>query len=530
MEQINRAKNTNNNGNLDPTAPSMDSLHSEATIAPKKPPNAVSNGSVYPVYNYQTPQETTTLGHHQQYMMSQYPQPRQYQQEEQGQAPQQPPQPPHQIQSQPQPQPQPQQQQQHQQQHQQNQEPNHWKPGQPQQNNNAGGGWLGASTEYAVPPTAPQQSQHGQHQHHFFPNLHAYAHGLHNAYSQPNLHTQYAPPHGGGTAMVGGPPQPPPPTIPENTEPRLQDGKGSGRPHTLMSCLRDGLRNITIIELAPLSTLATAAFLHHYRHRHSNDFIPYKPPKWVKYIKNSLYAYSTYRFLLNNGIIKKDAIKQFIPTGGGGGTRDIQGGGEYPPEKYERSRSLDVDDAAGSSFATMGGGVQAPSVFVFDPRHAIPKAYAKDYYRYVYDDAADLRQTPAYVLGGAAAIRALRNEAHVLSMLASEPQMTSDLDVEQMAMGMAIAEAEECIARKRQQVRRLANDDTIEYVGRISLATMGKIREDKRLSMSSKGAAQYLSYNSKAQEQQQYPYSSKAQGQQQQWPAHGYRSDSTSFY
>ncbi|KAJ2855595.1 hypothetical protein GGI22_004082 [Coemansia erecta] len=484
----------------------MDTLQSEVTIAPKQQLNASASGAVYPTYTYQSPHVPTTFGPHQQYIMPQaeYPQPHQYQQPREQPAPttQQQAQPPQQPYA----------------------DPNLWK--QEQQNeqprgSNAGN-WLGASAEYPVPQTAPppQQQQQQQHQHHFF--SHHAGNGPQTAQSQPNMHTQFM-----NTPfshfVPGGGPQParPPTTVPD------KDANPISRAHTLMSCLRDGLSNLTIVELAPISTLATAAFLHHYRHRHSKDFIPYKPPKWVKYIKNTMYAHSSYRFLINNGIIKKDAVREhIIPKSGDGGARGLPSNG-YPLEQHEYgsmalgnreygSRSLEnhaygsrsLEHANGMGAAVHGGGnTQTPSVFVFDPRHAIPKAYAKDYYRYVYNDAADLRRTPAYVLAGAAAIRALRNEAHTLSMLAAEePHMLAELDGEQMAMGMAIAESEECLARKKQQVGvRLANDDTIEYVGRIALATMGKIREDRRLKVASKSsnASQYSYGEAQGQAQEQ---------------------------
>ncbi|KAJ1800432.1 hypothetical protein LPJ59_001107 [Coemansia sp. RSA 2399] len=490
MEQLNSASTSKHSSNPGQVELSMDSLQSAATIAPKQQFSAGVNEAVYPTFTYQSPRAPTTLGAGQQYIMPQaeYPQPHQYQQPREQPAPatQQQAQPPQPSYADPK----------LWQQEQQNEQP---------RDNNAGN-WQGANAEYPVPPTAPQQQQ----QHHHFLSHHA-GNGPQTAQSQPNMHTQFInTPISHFVPGGGHHPTRPPTTVPE------KDSKPIGRSHTLLSCLRDGLSNLTIVELAPISTLATAAFLHHYRHRHSNDFIPYKPPKWVKYIKNTMYAYSSYRFLINNGIIKKGATREpIVPTPGEGGARGLPTNG-YPLEHYEygnmapenreyRSRSLEhhgygsrsLEHAGGMSAAAAHGGdnIQAPSVFVFDPRHAIPKAYAKDYYRYVYDDDADLRRTPAYVLAGAAAMRALRNEAHTLSMMASEePHMLAELDGEQMAMGMAIAESEECLARKQHQVGlRLAKDDTIEYIGRIALATMGKIREDKRLKVASKSsnASQY---------------------------------------
>ncbi|KAJ2554279.1 hypothetical protein EV175_002640 [Coemansia sp. RSA 1933] len=526
MDQLNRVSTSNPLGNPEQQDLSMDSLQSDATIAPKrKVRRAASTGAVYPTYTFQSPHgPVAPLPHQQQYAMPQteYPQPQQYQRAREEPAQLQPQPQPQQYQrareepAQPQPPQQPQQQPhqppmllppQEQQLQQQRfaEPPNQWKPEQqneqvPHLQNNAGA-WGGPNTEYVVPPTAPlqqQQQQQQQQQHHHFFSHHgqapaaAAAHGPQPAHSQPNMHMQFAnapishfvP----GEGHNNNPPAPAPPKPPTTTarseHSHSMRPRPNARPHTLWSCLRDGLSNITIVELAPISTLATAAFLHHYRHRHATDFIPYKAPKWVKYIKNTMYAYSSYRFLINNGIIHKDSLRNAIsgsPLNVGAHT--IQSGAFHRPKRREHgTRALhDEDDEEA---------LDTKSDFTFDPRHAIPKSYAKDYYRHVYAEDADLRHTPAYVLAGAAAIRALRNEAHTLAMLAEEePHLLEELDVEHMAMGMAIAEAEECLARKQQQHgRKLTHNNTIDFVGPIALATMGKIREDKRLKAAGKSS------------------------------------------
>ncbi|KAJ2519306.1 hypothetical protein H4217_002785 [Coemansia sp. RSA 1939] len=475
MEQKKKSGNLKQGGAAplppDPLVPSVDSLQSDTTLGAQKKPDGKGGSTVYVSYTQQMP---TALGPNQQQMApvagGPYPQVMY------------PGQPPYVDAAQ-------------------------WKQGQPyphpQPNPNdqtytAPGGWGGAGAEfgYSVPPSAPQ---HPQLQYNEF------------SYSQPAMQMPHASVPVGSKSVVAGPAggmaaSAPPPastavamagppgrsaSVLEKGDTRSQSSDKINyyaRPHSLMSCVRDGLRNVAFVELIPLSSLATAAFLHHYRHRHSKDFIPYSPPKWLKYVKNSLYAYSTYRFLIANGFIKQPEGPK--PDGkralAGDGSRSLEMSGEDHSE-YGGSRALNLSDGKGNDDGYDGNdGHRAaaapaePGVFIFDPRYTIPKTDAKSYYRHVYADGADLRQTPSYVLGGAAGIRALRTEAHVREMIAAEAEMPADLDPEHMAMGLAIAEAEECIARKQQQVPRLADDDTIEYIGRIALATMGAIRERKR--------------------------------------------------
>ncbi|KAJ2742299.1 hypothetical protein GGI20_004586 [Coemansia sp. BCRC 34301] len=148
--------------------------------------------------------------------------------------------------------------------------------------------------------------------------------------------------------------------------------------------------------------------------------------------------------------------------GGGGnkqrpgmGTRDLNGEGSV----YDDNES-----------GLMGG---------FDSSAAVQKTVAEYHYRHIYRKQLNLRHATAQALGGAAAIKVLRNESHVSRQLYdSGIKLPADLTHDQIMMGSMLAEVSDLLERKAE-VAQLEHDETLENVGKIALATIIKIKMDE---------------------------------------------------
>ncbi|KAJ1771407.1 hypothetical protein IW140_003244 [Coemansia sp. RSA 1813] len=115
----------------------------------------------------------------------------------------------------------------------------------------------------------------------------------------------------------------------------------------------------------------------------------------------------------------------------------------------------------------------------FDDSWAVQKFVAEHYYRHVYRKNMDLRNASAKTLGGAAAIRALREEARMSVMLTpDDPSVPKDLPYDQIVMGMALSEVNDLLDRKAE-AGPLHPEETLEFVGKIALATIIKIKMDE---------------------------------------------------
>ncbi|KAJ2759269.1 hypothetical protein IWQ56_005781, partial [Coemansia nantahalensis] len=105
----------------------------------------------------------------------------------------------------------------------------------------------------------------------------------------------------------------------------------------------------------------------------------------------------------------------------------------------------------------------------FDGRWAVPRAVAKHYYNEVYRNKGGLNNANAEVMGGAAAIRAVRKVAWHAGR--HEGEEASDRAV----MDCALTEVADLLARKAA-VAPLAADEVFENVGRFALATIIQIK------------------------------------------------------
>ncbi|KAJ2386398.1 hypothetical protein GGI23_006498 [Coemansia sp. RSA 2559] len=115
----------------------------------------------------------------------------------------------------------------------------------------------------------------------------------------------------------------------------------------------------------------------------------------------------------------------------------------------------------------------------FDDSLAVQKFVAENYYRRVYRKNVDLRNASAKTLGGAAAIRALREEDRMSVMLTpDDPSVPKDLPYDQIVMGMALSEVSNLLERKAE-VGPLHEEETMEFIGKIALATIIKIKMDE---------------------------------------------------
>ncbi|KAJ2547462.1 hypothetical protein EV175_005215 [Coemansia sp. RSA 1933] len=127
----------------------------------------------------------------------------------------------------------------------------------------------------------------------------------------------------------------------------------------------------------------------------------------------------------------------------------------------------------------------------FDESWAVQKFVAEHYYRHVYRKKMDLRNASAKTLGGAAAIRALREEERMSTMLTpDDPSLPKNLPYDQLVMGVALSEVSNLLDNKAA-VGPLHPEETMEFVGKIALATLIKIKMDEEYGMPRKSHSEH---------------------------------------
>ncbi|KAJ2795398.1 hypothetical protein H4R20_005892, partial [Coemansia guatemalensis] len=288
--------------------------------------------------------------------------------------------------------------------------------------------------------------------------------------------------------------------------------------NTLRNRLKEGLGFITIREMAPLTILASGLLVHHFQNRQKPGLEPYKPPNWVRYAKNAMWVYSTYKTAQNNGIIKNKSAAAAAPKAGTRGisldsdaddgpmpsfnnSRYAGGGGDRSRGLYDDSQPGVVEDDDGYSKVQMmenivgdlfnGGGGHGNmanttsrgldggsdnSLDSFDDSWAVPKPLAEEYYRCVYHKIQSLSNIETHVLGGAAAINALYSEKAMAGNGQTYPGGEDQSDY--MAMGLALEEVEVLLNRKAATAP-LHPNDTMENAGKVALATIIKIKAEE---------------------------------------------------
>ncbi|KAJ1988070.1 hypothetical protein GGI25_005474 [Coemansia spiralis] len=506
----------NNRSNKDDIqAPSLDTGYSGATVIQQA--NSISpnnNGASQAQQVYQNSYVPRVLSPHQQYMFpqSQYQQQGQATQGQNGQMLQQTEgkmegQPQRQMEGQQQGQPQ----EQHQQQKQQIQEQ---QPPIDAYNNGP------AKWQQTMHPLYHAQSATA------IPLPQLYA-GNQQGYSQANTRPQYNPYVPNHETVTHHTNSSPPLALPPLSAPSLanrmwpkeqsirpvqyKEKKNGYQPRNFLTCLKDSLQNVSISDLVPIATLLAATFLHHYRHWSSDRLVPYKQPTWVKYVKNTIYAYNTYGFLKTNNLLSTMGKRGLEAVG----TRNISGNASgvnstsllpllaagTQVRGWDASRSLHatepkdmpmaMDSILSSLFGTQAGGAAKgmqdyesaaygqPGVLAgFNDSYAVQRAVAEHYFHHIYFKNMDLRHASAQAMAGAAAMKVLQSENKLGSMVFADPSAPADLQHDQIVMGIVMSEVNDILERKRQMCV-LGGDETLEGVGRIALATIVKIKIDE---------------------------------------------------
>ncbi|KAJ2519305.1 hypothetical protein H4217_002784 [Coemansia sp. RSA 1939] len=176
------------------------------------------------------------------------------------------------------------------------------------------------------------------------------------------------------------------------------------------------------------------------------------------------------------------------PSVGGGGYQSSQFGGGGPSAdpiskvmgKIMGSLFKGKTPAFGAGTRDLETSSGATNILrQFDDSWAVQRFVAEHYYRHVYRKKMDLRNASAQTLGGAAAIRALREESRMSVMLTPDnPSVPKDLPYDQIVMGMALSEVSDLLERKAA-VGPLHPEESLEFVGKIALATIIKIKIDE---------------------------------------------------
>ncbi|PIA13114.1 hypothetical protein COEREDRAFT_89813 [Coemansia reversa NRRL 1564] len=286
--------------------------------------------------------------------------------------------------------------------------------------------------------------------------------------------------------------------------------------NTLRNRIMEGIGLVTIREMAPITILVSGLLAHHFQHRQKPGLEPYKPPNWVRYAKNAMWVYSTYKTAQNNGIVKKNDAAPAAPkpaTRGISLDNNIKGrpmpssfyGSSYPGG--DRSRDLSegphsvayednvnysklqmMESIVGELFSggifgnmadTTSRGLDGCSNSLldnFDDSWAVPKPLAEEYYRCIYHKSQSLDGVETHILGGAAAINALRN----VKIMSGNGQIYSGTDDQSsyMAMSLALEEVEALLNRKAATAPLYLNDN-MEHAGKIALATIIKIKAEE---------------------------------------------------
>ncbi|KAJ1831504.1 hypothetical protein LPJ63_004234 [Coemansia sp. RSA 2711] len=298
-------------------------------------------------------------------------------------------------------------------------------------------------------------------------NQHLYADYPYAAFDQSTSH--YAPPRPPRRENGPGPSH-------AKSEKQSTVSSDDGPPNSFLHRVIDTLRSATLSEVVPIATLFGAALVHHFRHRRSDRLVPYQAQPWVKHAKNAVFAYNCYGFAKNNNFFKprQRSITSTARSLDVDGTRDLQAdSGDWMAPGLLHSivsslfRSKSAMDLPKSSNSLVDD---------FDSSWAVPRLIAENYYNYVYRDSASLHNAKAVILGGAAAIKALYefNAPANQRMRDDEPANTQ----EHLVLGMALAEVNHLLACKAESAV-LNDDDTLETVGKIALATIIKIKIDE---------------------------------------------------
>ncbi|KAJ2268799.1 hypothetical protein IW137_000417 [Coemansia sp. RSA 1287] len=267
------------------------------------------------------------------------------------------------------------------------------------------------------------------------------------------------------------------------SEKQYTDATGSeaDRPNTFVNRLVDSIRNITLSEAVPIATLFGAALFHHYRNRKSSTMVPYEAPRWVKYAKNAVFAYNCYGFAQNNGFIKSKSRGHTTTA------RDIEPQGTRSLAPH--NSNMDAQDPVTpelvqhivSQLFRSNLDTSHNPADSFDASWAVPRHIAESHYKAVYyAKTPGLTDANAVVLGGAAAIKAVRTQR--MHPTAISRAGTSEFGHEHMLLDFGLREAIYLLSCKAESANSNSTDhyiESLETVGKIALATIIKINIDR---------------------------------------------------
>ncbi|KAJ2079738.1 hypothetical protein H4R24_003580 [Coemansia sp. RSA 988] len=70
--------------------------------------------------------------------------------------------------------------------------------------------------------------------------------------------------------------------------------EGNSKPNTFLTSLKEGLKNIELMELVPIAGVIGASAYHYLKHRNSKNAVPFKEPEWMRYLNNIAFAHNAY--------------------------------------------------------------------------------------------------------------------------------------------------------------------------------------------------------------------------------------------
>ncbi|KAJ1748921.1 hypothetical protein LPJ79_004157 [Coemansia sp. RSA 1821] len=278
---------------------------------------------------------------------------------------------------------------------------------------------------------------------------------------------------------------------------------------------------VTISEVGPMILLVGGMLAHHYKNRSADKLIPYQMPKWIRYLKNMLFAYNAFKNARSNGLIKtipqirptwpqetgkrglapkNDAvppphshrgISDYDPYQSGHRSRDLQDIPEQPPQSdivMQMVNALVAQLYQDTPNGYTGPNTESSVLDGFDHSWAVPQELARKWHHAVYVAGQSLAQIEPHFLGGAAAIHALKAEKQMLRE--EGPNASAQLDTmhEYRVMGMALSEVDLLIERKAD-LGALSPQDSLEHVGKVALATIIKIKAEKDAQRASRHSA-----------------------------------------
>ncbi|KAJ1945783.1 hypothetical protein EC988_005679, partial [Linderina pennispora] len=277
-----------------------------------------------------------------------------------------------------------------------------------------------------------------------------------------------------------------------------------------VGALKELMEHLSYADLVPIvGTIGTFAY-HKLRSRNKRDNAQYQKPSWMNHVENAAFIYTAYDFVKGAGGSTSSNSQRPAqgprPPGGGGGmnwtsilataigaNRPQMYGGFHPYPQPDKG-TLAMHKIISSLFKKVTSRDAAVdsngpiSLDDFDRSCAIDKRTAEYYHSLLFGPQADLSKATAQMLGGAAAIQALRSEPQVQEALKTAVKqghankIPKDLNHEHVVLGVAMSEADQLMQRKSTVVH-LSPDDTLFNIARVAIASVIQIKMDEEKTM-----------------------------------------------